>query len=147
MRRREIIYSHSHSELPSHVQSHHSIISYALPLDRAQLSLLPRLNGLRGLGSLNVRRHLGQPHIAAIERRSLLRRAEKEVHGEPNFEGVRRVDLIDVLLCELDLEGVDVAFEVRRFAAADDREDVGRFGHDVGEAGGVLVRDGMVWEE
>lgn len=82
-----------------------------------------------------MRRHLRQPHIATIKTRSLLRSAKQKVHREPDLEGVGGVDFVDVFFGERDFEGVDVALEVRGLAAADDREDVGGFVEDVGEAG------------
>lgn len=97
-------------------------------------ALLPRLHRPLPPRLLNMRRHLRQPHIAAIQPAGLLRRPEQEVHREADFKRIRGVDLIEVLVRQLDLERVDVALQVRRLAAADDGEDVGRLVHDVGQA-------------
>ena len=111
--------------------------------------LFLRRNSLLPLRHLNVRRHLRQPDVAAVERRRRLCGAEDEVHWEAlhirlarmyerrksttltDLEGVRSVNLIDVLLRQLDLQRVDVALEVRRLAPADNGEDVRRLVHHV----------------
>lgn len=54
-----------------------------------------------------------------------------EVVGEAGLERYDALQVLDLLVGELNLKGLDVGVEVLDLAAADEREDVGRFGHDV----------------
>lgn len=70
-----------------------------------------------------------------------------KVAGEAGVQGALTLEVLDLVVGQLEAEGLDVVLEVLDLAAADDGEDVGGLLHDVGEGHGrqalqaVLARD------
>lgn len=84
-----------------------------------------RSSGL--LYRINMRSRFHKPHILRRHPCIVLvaSHLEKHRHGEPNIERQRAIDLINLLIREIDVQGLNVALQVLNLADADDGIDIG----------------------